>query len=451
MRYFGILLFILCFGCNSQSNKTIDLIISNVNIIDVITGDLIKNQDVIINNSKIISVSDHTENANYYKTKIDGSGKYLIPAFWDMHVHIQDSSYLEMFMDYGIVGVRDMGGCVTKPTDGCESLCPEILNTWKQKIYDNEIEGPELFISGQILSGTGWPTSLNANNIENVQKSFETILKNKIDFIKVYEQIPADAYKEIARLSKKNNIDFVGHVSESLLLSEISDLGQKSIEHLREQILYCFTNDPNELEQFMIEDSYTQEDREFVKPWVQDSEKAIEAFIINKTWFVPTMAVQFARQRFNDSLWVNNSLRNQLPESVKNSFSEHMINMENNPDKKGDSLWWMAHKKLVKRLNDKGVGLLAGSDIACEGGIPGFSLHEELKLMVEHAGLTPIEAIRTATINPAAYFNLTNKGLIKENFVADLILLDKNPLESISNTLTINKVIKSGKVYTNKN
>lgn len=448
MRYFAILLFILCFGCNSN-NKTIDLIISNVNIIDVITGDPIENQDIIINNSKIISVSDHTENGNYYRAKIDGSGKYLIPAFWDMHVHIQDSSYLKMFMDYGIVGIRDMGGCVTKPTDGCESLCPEILNTWKQKIKDYQMEGPELFISGQILSGTGWPTSLNANNIVNVQKSFETILKNEIDFIKVYEHIPADAYKEIARLSKKNNIDFVGHVSESLLLSEISDLGQKSIEHLREQILYCFTNDPNELEQFMIEDSYTQEDREFVKPWVQDSEKAIEAFIINKTWFVPTMAVQFARQRFNDSLWVNNSLRSLLPETVKNSFSEHMINMENNPDKKGDSLWWMAHKKLVKRLNDKGVGLLAGSDIACEGGIPGFSLHEELKLMVEHAGLTPIEAIRTATINPAAYFNLTNKGQIKENFVADLILLDKNPLESISNTLTINKVIKSGKVYTN--
>lgn len=447
MKYFTFFSIILFFGCNSKNMNTIDLIIYNVNVIDVNTGNIIENQDVLVKDSIIVSISDKEENNQNYKVKIDGTGKYLIPALWDMHVHIQDSTYLKMFLDYGIVGVRDMGGCVLKATDGCESLCPDILNIWKEKIHNNEIIGPELYISGQLLSGTGWPTSLSALNIKEVQKNFEIILESEVDFIKVYEQIPKDAYREIARLCKINNIEFAGHVSESLLLSEISDLGQKSIEHLREQILFGFTNDPKELESFLVEDSYTKEDREFVMSWIDDTEKAIESFIRNKTWFVPTMGVQFARQRYNDSIWINNPLRNQLPESVNKSLNHHMFSMKNNTDKKGDSLWWMAHKKLVKRLNDKGVGLLAGSDIACEGGIPGFSLHEELKLMVEQAGLSPIEAIRTSTINPTKYFDLQQNGQIKENFFADLVLLEKNPLESITNTLTINVVIRKGEIY----
>jgi imidazolonepropionase-like amidohydrolase len=119
--------------------------------------------------------------------------------------------------------------------------------------------------------------------------------------------------------------------------------------------------------------------------------------------------------------------------------------MKENPDKKGDLLWWMAHKKLVKRFNDEGIGLLAGSDIACEGGIPGFTLHEELKHLVD-SGLSPLQALQTATINPAKYFDLKSTGQIKENFKADLILLEKNPLKSIKNTLSINKVFKNGKV-----
>ncbi|MCJ7465686.1 MAG: amidohydrolase family protein [Maribacter sp.] len=449
MKYIALLSLILFFGCNTQNNNTIDLIIFNVNVIDVITGDIIENQDVLIKDSTIVTILGKSENNGIYKERIDGTGKYLIPAFWDMHVHIQDSSYLKMFLDYGIVGVRDMGGCVSIPTDGCESLCPDILNKWKEKIHNGEIKGPELYISGPPLSGTGWSTSLAATSIEEVQNSFEIILNNQVDFVKVYENIPADAYREIARLCKIHNLDFAGHVSESLLLSEISDLGQKSIEHIREQILYCYTNDPNELESFMVEDSYSKEDREFVKPWIDDTQNAIEAFKRNKTWFVPTMTVQFARQRYNDSTWIHNPLRKQLPKSVNDVLIKYLERMRENQDKKGDSLWWSALQKLVNRLNDEGIGLLAGSDLTCEGGIPGFSLHEELKFLV-NAGLSPLQALQTATINPATYFGLNSSGKVEENYSADLILLNKNPLKSIDNTLSINTVIRKGKIYIKK-
>lgn len=445
LAYF-ILILILSNGCVFNSADTCDIMIQNVNVIDMETGGIHDNMDIIVNEGKITRIQNHdSEGKMNASERISGTGKYLIPGLWDMHVHIQDSSYLNMFLKFGIVGVRDMGGCASSPTDGCESLCPERLVNWRELIKAGQMIGPEMYIAGPVLTGTGWPTALPANTVSQVQNSFEKLLQLNVDFVKVYEKIPAEPYREIARLCKLNNIDFVGHVSESLLLSEVSDMGQKSIEHIREPILYCFTNDPDELESFMVADSYTQEDRAFVRPWIEDADKAIESFKRNNTWFVPTMAVQYARQRSKDSLWINHPMRKQLPESVNKGLSEHIDRIRDNPDKIGDSLWWLALKKLVKRLNDNNIGLLAGSDLACEGGLPGLSLHEELQLLTE-ANLTPLEALRTATINPAKFLDLPFRGQIKESFYADMILLNANPLDSIKNTLSINLVIRNGKV-----
>lgn len=440
-----LILLISFIGCKYQSPE-VDLIISNVNIIDVISGDIAENQDVIIDDSVIIEIVGSKQSGLSARHNLNGTGKYLIPALWDMHVHIQDSTYLKMFLNYGVLGVRDMGGCVNQPTDGCESICAEYLNEWKNAISEGTMVGPQLYIAGTQLSGTGWPTSFSVLHREDVGSAFQHNLINGVDFIKVYEKIPWESYLEIARLSKHYNLDFVGHVSEPYLLSNILDLGQKSIEHIREPILYSFTRDSLELEHFMIADEYTDEDREFVKPWIDDAENVVDAFKRNNAWFVPTMTVQFARQRHHDSIWINNPERIKMPQSVNKGLTAYLSQMEENLDKKGDSLWWMALNKLVKRFNDEGIGLLAGSDSACEGGIPGLSLHEELKLMVD-AGLSPLKALQTATINPIKYFEIDSAGEIKENYMANLILLESNPLVSIENTLKINAIIRNGKVH----
>ena len=449
MKYYPrIALFLILIGCKNQPPE-VDLIISNVSVIDVLSGQIIEHQDVLIDDSIIIEIIASNENNLSAKKNISGQGKYLIPSLWDMHVHIQDSTYLRMFLDYGILGVRDMGGCASQPTDGCESLCAEKLNEWKNAILEGTLDGPQLYIAGTQLSGTGWPTAASVSSVIEVRYAFEHNLRNKVDFIKVYEKIPWESYQEIARLSQIYNLDFVGHVSEPFLLSDILDLGQKSIEHIREPILYSFTNDSIELENFLVADDYTLEDREFVKPWIEDGENVIDAFKRNKAWFTPTMAVQYARSRYHDEKWINRPLREKMPKSVIIGLKEHMAQMEKNEDKKGDALWWMALKKLVKRFNDEGIGLLAGSDTACEGGIPGFSLHEELKHLVD-AGLSPLNALQMATINPVQFFKINYAGEVKKNYIANLILLDENPLESIENTSKINTVIRNGKIHTNK-
>ena len=101
-----------------------DVIIREVNIIDIQSGS-ITTMDVLIKDSLIQSISSPGSIAAKGEKTIQGKGYYLIPGLWDMHVHLQDSSYLRMFLDYGITGIRDMGGCVDHPTNGCESLCPE--------------------------------------------------------------------------------------------------------------------------------------------------------------------------------------------------------------------------------------------------------------------------------------------------------------------------------------
>lgn len=441
MKPFIILLILLLTSCSAKY----DLVIRDVSVIDIHTGKVTKG-DVLIKDSLIVDVSTTSSDYARATNTIDGSGKYLIPGLWDMHVHIQDTSYLSIFLDYGVTGVRDMGGCVTKPTDGCESLCAEILNNWKQSMKDGTLEGPRLFIAGTLLSGTGWPTSFPVSSKSEVRDAFEQNRINKVDFIKVYENIPWDSYQEIARLSKQYGLDFVGHVSEPFLLSAILDLGQKSIEHIREPILYSFTSDPEELENFMVQDGYTAEDRAFVKPWLDDADNVIEAFKRNQAWFTPTMAVQYARFRYQDEEWIDHPVRKQLPPSVNEGMKNHIKTMAASPDHQGDSLWWMALTKLVKRFSEENIGLLAGSDASCEGGLPGYSLHEELFLMVEEAGLTPLEALQTATVNPADFFELKNNGKIAENHYANLVLLNQNPLENIRNTLSIKAVIKNGKI-----
>ncbi|MCB0667166.1 MAG: amidohydrolase family protein [Saprospiraceae bacterium] len=440
-----ILLFLSLVFFSCQPEIKGDLIIANTNIIDLETGEISK-RDVLIRDSVIALISEENTIPPYKNEVMDGSGCYLIPGLWDMHVHIQDSTYLSMFLDHGVTGVRDMGGCVQVPTGGCESLCPSLLNRWKSAIIEGKMNGPTMYIAGTQLSGTGWPTSFPVSTNAEIAHAFRRNMEDRVDFIKVYENISWESYKEIARLAHLHHLDFVGHVSEPFLLSDILELGQKSIEHIREPILYSFTKDSNELKNFMIADHYTPEDREFVKHWIDDAENVIESFKRNEAWFTPTMAVQYARQRYNDEPWLNHPLRHTFPKSVIDGLYSHIDAMKANDDKTGNALWWMALRKLVKRFSEEKIGMLAGSDTACEGGIPGYSLHEELFLMVEEAALSPLEALQTATINPCSYFGLEKKGKVDEGYYADLVLLKENPLEHIRNTLSIKAVIKNGKI-----
>lgn len=126
-----------------------DLHIKNVNIVDVERGVVIKEQDVLIRDKKITYILPAGKiRGGDIKVVIDGSGKFLVPGFWDMHVHTVDSSYLKSFIINGVTGIRDMGGAAAGTNNGCESIKHETLMSWRKLIGSGLIIGPRMLISG---------------------------------------------------------------------------------------------------------------------------------------------------------------------------------------------------------------------------------------------------------------------------------------------------------------
>jgi imidazolonepropionase-like amidohydrolase len=448
MKKFLILLFSLAVTRGYSQ----DILIRHINIIDVINGHIQFDRSILISNRKIREISGNAISAKNAMT-VNGKGKFIIPGLWDMHVHTVDSSYLKLFAINGITGVRDMGGAAGSTNNGCESIRHETLMTWRKLIQSGSMIGPRLLISGPAVSNTGWPTSINISTQENARNAVRKLKELGVDFIKVYEDIPFEAYQTLAIEAKVSGLSISGHVpAKTVSLVEASNAGQRSIEHIRDPLLMLFTKDREELLDFFKQDHWSDNDIEWGLKQFEQGQKITNAFRKNKTWLVPTLVVESAKVAVGDSLYVNDERRKFLPVSVQRGFADYVTKKLLLPgkDRRSDSLWWAAQKRLVKRMHEEGIQLMAGTDGACEGGIPGYSLHKELQLFVD-AGLTALDALQTATINPVRFLEMTDSlGTVEVGKNADLVLLDRNPLEDISATGSVFAVILNGQLISRK-
>ncbi len=446
-RFFIFLLSFIFSRGHSQ-----DIVITHINVIDVSNNQIQYDKSVHISSSRIREISTRS-----IKVKnaivVNGKGKFLIPGLWDMHVHIVDSSYLQLFIINGVTGIRDMGGAARLAYNGCESIEPETLMKWRKQIQLGLMLGPRMLISGPAVSNTGWPTSINIQTPENARHAVRKLKGLGVDFIKVYEDIPLEAYQTLALEAKILGLSIAGHVPvETISLEEASNAGQRSIEHIRDPLLMAFTKSREELLNFFKKDNWSGKDIEWGLTQFEQSPKVIAAFKKNKTWLVPTLTVEWSKVAINDTSYVNDARRKLLPVSVQTGFKDYVTKKLSLPDtdKQSDSLWWDAQKLLVRRMHTEGIPLMAGTDAACEGGIPGYSLHKELQLLVD-AGLTNFEALQTATINPVRFFAMTDSlGTVEVGKIADLLILDRNPLKDISATESIFAVILNGQLILKK-
>jgi imidazolonepropionase-like amidohydrolase len=176
------------------------------------------------------------------------------------------------------------------------------------------------------------------------------------------------------------------------------------------------------------------------------TEEVISAFVRNDTWQIPTLSIMTAmsNRHFLRKDW--QSSFDYLPAEIANRWkqgTDQVASMEITEDQTLYAEW---QRDIIKKMHQAGVQFMAGTDCPIFFLTPGLSLHEELALLVT-AGFTPLEAIGAATIKPAQYFDMQDElGLIKEHMIADLLLLDANPLDDIRNTLSINTVIKNGRI-----
>lgn len=436
----------------SSGTESQYLLIKNVTVIDM-TGALPRaDMTVVIEGDRIKQIG------KYPKIKIpkaaqiiDASGKFLIPAFWDMHVHVMNSELmLPLFVANGVLGVRDLG---------VHNL-DEILR-WRAEAAAGKIISPRIITAGKVLDGVPQADASFSIPIKTPEDGRRVVrdLKTKgVDVIKVYDGLSREVYFTIADEAKKLGLPFVGHVPTAITTAEASDTGQKSIEHLGkiledssaspDKISAARTEPIKEGDYFAFTTRVGRSYSAIITTFNKEKEKEIFAhFLKNKTWQVPTLAVKNGRT-FIDDLDAKGDSRTKYvePSQVKywkpqvGFFSRYRTPSYITAQK----AYFQMELDLVGEMQRVGVRMMAGTDTPNAYVIAGFSLHDELALLVK-AGLTPMQALQAATRNPAEYLNEPRQqGTIEQGRIANMILLDANPLDDIANTTRINAVIQNG-------
>jgi hypothetical protein len=267
------------------------------------------------------------------------------------------------------------------------------------------------------------------------------------DFMKIHDKVPLEAYLALAAEASARRLVFAGHVPESVELLRAIQEGQRSIEHLRDPLLMCFTDDPAELERFFREDDWGEADRRWGRDAHATCPAILEALRGRTAWVTPTLVVEKSKVAVEDPAFVSDVRREALPASVRAGLLEHVRRKlaQSTKERRSEHLWWRTQQALVGRLGREGVPLLAGTDTACEGGLPGHSLHDELVELVA-SGLSTLQALRAATLEPASYLRRADEGAIRPGMRANLVVLGANPLEGIHNTRKIDAVILQGRL-----
>jgi hypothetical protein len=327
------------------------------------------------------------------------------------------------------------------------------LNQWREEISSGKLLGPRMIIASPTAKGPapGQEDSYGISSVEEGRQFVRKVKSDGADFVKVTSYLPRDVYFAIADEAKKQGIPFAGHVPYSIKGVEASDTGQLSIEHQYSILVPCSEVEEEICTNFM---NIIPTIRNRVKGYADieyNEQKAGEFYthlVKNGTYVCPTLVVwdEFS-DRDKEELAYDPRLK-YMPPDVR----ERMKRMNENfteVEVKADMRKMNSRSRhIVGEMNKAGVKILSGTD---NGSAPyvfhGFSLHHELELLVE-SGLTPMEALQSATINAAECAGrIDSIGTIEEGKIADLILLEENPLLSIENTKKINSVIYNGKYF----
>lgn len=452
----SILLPLLCLA-NPQtpSVNPQSLVLTHVTVIDTTGGPAQPDMTVVIVGNRIATMGKSGEARTPRDAEtIDGSGKFLIPGLWDMHVHWYDKDYLPLFIANGVTGIRQMYGV-------------PIFQEWRKEIEAGQLLGPHILIPSPIVDGPKpvWPGSIAVANASEGRQAVSLVKRGGADFVKVYSLLPRDAYFAIADESKKEGIPFEGHVPEGVSVEEASNAGQKTIEHLTGMLIACSTREA-ELVKSAQETSAAiaagklsstgfwgpeYRKRQSLALETYSPEKADSVFGIlrrNHTWQCPTLTVLRSMAFSDDPAFTNDARLKYIPRDIASSWDPKADMFLKNRTAED----WAVSKKvyareltLVGSMQRAGVEIMAGTDTLNPFCFPGFSLHDELGLFVR-AGLTPIQALQAATINPARFLGRENDlGMVAPGKVADLVLLDANPLDDIGNTRKISAVVLGGK------
>jgi hypothetical protein len=418
-----------------------DLLIQHANVIDSVGNGVRKDIDVLVVDGRIKAIGKNLKDDA--ASKLDAKGKFLIPGLWDMHVHgTAVPGFLGIYLANGITGVRDM----FDPGDMTFKL--------RDKVNSGEMVGPHIVAAGKILDGPKpiWQGSIAVADADQGRAAVGKALGQGSDFIKVYSLLPHDAYMAIAAECKKRGVVFCGHVPETVSADEASDAGQKSFEHLYSILRGC--SDKPEMIAHSFPFGVTSEVYRVSLHGAldyYDPKKASALFAKlrkNGSWQCPTFTVLNSFAHPNADRPEVNAYYPYLPGWMKSIGPglKGRIKGWTPEDYKLEDELFKKDLKTVGEMYRAHVPLLAGTDVMNPYCFPGFSLHDELDWFVK-AGIPTVDVLKIATRNAAVYLGKDKDlGTIEEGKIADLVLLDADPIRDIDNTRKIDAVILGGKL-----
>jgi len=416
--------------------------LEHIAIINVENGKVSENQTVLIEANTIKSISSQAI-PDGKNTVYDCTGKFLIPGLWDMHIHDagDDSSnrneYVPLFLVNGITGIRDMWG-------------EEEMLKLKSDIASGKFMGPRMVIGSPIIDGVNpfFRGSLSAVTEKQGRQYVDSLSMAGYDFIKIYSLVREPVYLAIAEECKKKGIPLEGHLPSEIGLEEALDAGQRSFEHNFNINRYLTGKEPDIVKwaHHYLDTVQSTRNGEFMvkteplhisEKDFHVSQEVLNKMIKNRVAVVPTLTLAQGRSQPPDLMakqtkgleylsfgfvnyWMHQSPI--LPQELVQSFGA-----------------------AAKFLMNKGVLILAGTDVNNPFCVPGFGLQQEL-INLHEAGLTNLQVLQAATLNPAKFLYKENElGTVTVGKLADLLVLEANPLTDISNTQQIAAVIVNGK------
>lgn len=395
---------------------------------------------------------------------VDLTGKFLLPGLCDMHVHSQESEriYPPLYVVNGVTTVRQMGGY-------------PFHHEWRDKIERGELLGPRQAIGSIYLDGvptqwTGIPLgAIEVGDEAEARAAVRRVKGDGADFVKIYSRLSPTAYRAIADEARRQRIPFAGHWPDAVSAHQAAGSGQQTFEHLY-GILFATSRREAELKAAIariVLDPPAENPFSTYMSWFRQvhplewlaagshdrakAEALFARFAAHRSWHTPTLAT--LRMVDLPDAWppANDERFQYLPAAATSfwpAWREALL-ANRGPEEAAQRVeLYQRRAALAVELHHAGVPLLAGSDDATPGLVPGFALHDELTRLVE-AGLTPLQALRCATVEPARYLGRDHSlGTVGRGKLADLLVVDANPLDDIRNTSKIHSVLVRGRLLT---
>ncbi len=424
-----------------------DLLIRNVNIVDVSTGNILPRRTILVHGGRIQTIAANVSPKSGTEV-IEGRGRYVIPGLWDMHVHLwYKENQFPMFLAWGVTGIRDMGSDLAR------------VKHWRTEIKSGELLGPHIETCGPAVDGfpsddAKLPVLMVRTPAEarSTYDQLEQVLN--VDFVKVLSRIPRDAYFALIERARKWGLPVAGHVPYAVTVDEAITARQASIEHLTNVLLACSSDEhkiiaprANAIERRDWASVHTYLDRILSSFDKQKADDLIERMARFSSFQTPTL-VMLRRSTYVDADdLVKDPHLKFIPASIRKTWDDPREDKKRVSEATQALLDREYEKEcyIVDQMERGGVPIMAGTDTGDPYTFPGYDLHRELQLLVK-AGLTPLQALRTATVIPAEFLNADQSlGTVAQGRMADLVLLDADPLKDIRNTQKISAVVLGGK------